>query len=860
MEENMSKITTFESFFEIATKHSPYPYQTQIAKDGLPELLCAETGAGKTDTVIVGWLWRRFCHEDLSVRLSTPRWLVICEPMRSLTEQVFNNANGWVNRLIQSDVIGTDSIGVHMLMGGKDHRKEQEILRRYPDRPAITVGTLEMLLSRALNRGYAMSRFIWPIDFGLFNNGAHWVFDEVQLMGAALQTSRQLEGFRNRFGTILPTSSTWMSATVNPESMKTVDNPIVDEKRIVRLSDGDRNDPNLKIRLAATKTVKRLEVGSGDERAVQIASALIENHQSGTLTLALLNTVTDAQAVFRELNRNLSSINSRPKTVLLHSRFRPDDREKHLKTALSKVNPDEPGMIIVSTQVVEAGVDISASLLLTDVAPWPSMVQRAGRCNRDGKASDAHFIWMTPDKKSKGPYDPKDIERAVMELEQLEGVEVTARSMTERKVELEKVVTPVIRAIDLLGLFDTAPDISGNDIDISPFIRDGDDLNLYFAWVELDSALPRKKRPLPEELCPVPLNKQLKEFIENNSKRVLRFDHIEGEWVKVKESELRPGLILLVNSTCGGYDVDIGWDPGSQRAVPPIFSDVKEKGNAEDIDKQGLERRVTPPEDVEENGDAENIDQTDDSMAGDPLSSLNGRWVELSEHLGDVERSVAQIALGFGEGLLPEHLVNASVQSGRLHDPGKAHRIFQDCIVKCAKEEDRAYREANGPWAKSGIKKRLEYERKFFRHELASALMLLSDGEVALRGTDESDLIIYLVAAHHGRVRLGIRSMPDEESKGYVLGIKDGDKVPSVAIPNGEIPPTTLSLETMKLGRSESGVASWSERMIALRDREDLGPFRLGFLEALVRCADWRASREEEEQVQPGKTASEVEK
>ena len=40
-----------------------------------------------------------------------------------------------------------------------------------------------MLLSRALNRGYAASRARWPVQFGLVNNDCCWVLDEVQLMG-----------------------------------------------------------------------------------------------------------------------------------------------------------------------------------------------------------------------------------------------------------------------------------------------------------------------------------------------------------------------------------------------------------------------------------------------------------------------------------------------------------------------------------------------------------------------------------------------------------------------------------------------------------------------------------------------------
>ena len=39
-------------------------------------------------------------------------------------------------------------------------------------------------------------------------------------------------------------------------------------------------------------------------------------------------------------------------------------------------------MIVVATQVIEAGVDIDSSVLITEAAPWPSICQRSGRCNR----------------------------------------------------------------------------------------------------------------------------------------------------------------------------------------------------------------------------------------------------------------------------------------------------------------------------------------------------------------------------------------------------------------------------------------------------------------------------------------------
>src|SRR5690606_38479923 len=97
-----------------------------------------------------------------------------------------------------------------------------------------------------------------------------------------------------------------------------------------------------------------------------------------------------ARGVFRAL----SSVGHR---ILLTSRFRREDRARHEQRLLkfdamrkaNKLPKHDPGLICVSTQVVEAGVDISAHRLWTELAPWPSMLQRLGRLNRKGNDQDA---------------------------------------------------------------------------------------------------------------------------------------------------------------------------------------------------------------------------------------------------------------------------------------------------------------------------------------------------------------------------------------------------------------------------------------------------------------------------------------
>lgn len=787
----------------------PYPYQRRLVDEGLPEVLGVPTGAGKTMAATLGWLYRRREHPDADVRAQTPHWLVFTLPMRVLVEQAHVQIAGWL------DGLGlTDQVGLYGVMGGEGRR---DALWRYqPEQDAIFVGTLDMLISRALNRGYGESRWSWPIDFGLFNAGTQWVFDEVQLMGPALPTSRQLDALRIQFGLAADSRSMWMSATVDEQRLRTVDNP--DVGAVVGLSPADRGG-DLRRRLEATKTVRRLDLpGKADARA--LAAAVLERHRPGTRTIAVVNTVDRAVALAEALAKLAADV---PR-VLVHSRFRPGDRQVAVDRATAEVDENGRGLIVVTTQVLEAGVDVTSTTLVTELAPWPSIVQRAGRCNRDGQADGAALWWFPPSQPA--PYDPVELDAAAHALGDLDGLSASPDSLAGVVVPAKDPLHPVLRRHDLLELLDTLPDLSGNDVDVARFIRESDDMDAYVAWRQLGGTAPEARTPLPgrDERCPVPvcdLRDERKTGLGQRS--VWRYDHLVERWVRCGRDDLRPGQVLIFDAAAGGYLPHRGWSPASTALVEPPA-------------------RV---------GEGLALTEGDTATGADPVSYTTTRqWVSLERHLGDVEVEVERLIAELRPAL-PSTFLAAAVLAGRYHDIGKAHEVFQHTLVRSAADDDEratAEREPT-PWAKSGGTLRPSHGRRHFRHELASALALLASECRALDEAAEPDLVVYLVAAHHGRVRLGFRSLPGEALPGgddpdrlFALGVWDGDQLPAVKLPGEELAATRLDLSSMRFGRADDGSPSWTERALALRDRSDLGPFRLGFLEALVRVADWNVS------------------
>ena len=89
--------------------------------------------------------------------------------------------------------------------------------------------------------------------------------------------------------------------------------------------------------------------------------------------------------------------------------------------------------------------------------------------------------------------------------------------------------------------------------------------------------------------------------------------------------------------------------------------------------------------------------------------------------------------------------------------------------------------------------------------------------------------------------------MPGEKEQ-RVRGLSDGDPLPACELATGvTVPAVELSLDPVTLGAGNDGTPSWTDRVIRLRDR--FGPFRLAYLEMLLRAADERASERPEEVV-----------
>lgn len=941
----------YSTFFEQATGRTPYDYQKHLAcgersggkwlNQGGPcvsRLIDVPTGLGKTAAVVMAWLWNRV----ILGRNDWPCRLVYCLPMRTLVEQTEDNVNQWLEKLAprlpeNPDLQHLSSHSPVVLMGGEELNRSKREWDIHPEKPAVLIGTQDMLLSRALNRGYGMSRFRWPMHFALLNNDCLWILDETQLMGSGLWTTAQLDWMRqDRFQSFKPCVSWWMSATLGDEFLKTKDRCeaeiLLPELPLALSPEEESSLPILK----ATRPVKNYDESSmpgasgkvgkkdGEENYFQrLAQSIVNEHLAGRLTLAVCNRVAHAQSLKKAIqNRHAQISSSNGDVLLLTSRFRLKDRKAALKKVVAfeearKKGQPHPGVILVSTQVIEAGFDVSAARLWTEAAPWPSFVQRLGRLNRDGKLNgDAKaFVFEVPaQQRDSGPYDEEDLKTGreiVSALKELcvEKPDLPARQAfidlaktTEVAKKISKALKPkpepFPRASDVHGLFSTEPDVFGGFTDISPWVRNIEktaDVTVF--WRKFD---PDKEDPNSgeghglqrDELCPVSVWR-LREFLKDSQKAWF-WEPKKKCWEAMRSDDLCPGMTLMLPAAYGGYETALGWT-GNPRSK--------------------IDENIPPPGPFE---DKEYEDR----------ESITGNWVSLETHLSDTRNAAERISASLNLG---EAKSKCLIHAAELHDIGKSLDRWQgklpcprpkendlyakspdELVVNVTKLSDKTREECLERIRKDrnqtifktelrtvaesislhvqvslrpsrptmdelcklvGERPKIKPFRPGFRHEVASALAMWRQYYRNEAPPDFPALAIYIVAAHHGKVRTVLGANPHFD-KPNICGIPIDDSTPLPWNPawtldfeaandgaSGEFDaddafifkaPGWSGLVADLLGGWEKNAPKRTCGAVAENEPHSLGPFALAYFETLIRAADGRASAQPSQTLKHG--------
>lgn len=203
-----------------------------------------------------------------------------------------------------------------------------------------------------------------------------------------------------------------------------------------------------------------------------------------------------------------------------HSRFTLRDRHKrHQETiaAFAYEKGERKPAIAVTTQVCEMSLDLDADVLITELAPISSLVQRFGRSNRHLSRGDKFrsqiLVYQPPDIK---PYSKGEIEAAKKFIEHIQGEKISQSQLAEA---LEK-FSPAERFADGSCNF-----LEGGYWASSQPFRDTDDYTvnaILSSDLDIVKELIKQKKPFDGYVLPVQKNLAHWEW-KNRPKKLARY-------------------------------------------------------------------------------------------------------------------------------------------------------------------------------------------------------------------------------------------------------------------------------------------------------------------------------------------------
>ena len=154
-------------------------------------------------------------------------------------------------------------------------------------------------------------------------------------------------------------------------------------------------------------------------------SLVLGELESRRRVLWVSNRVADCQATFKKLRgeEDRSFDPDAFKAHCYHSRFKLKDRKARHQNLIhdfqesTRADSHPQGILGATTQVCEMSLDLDAEVLVTELAPIASLIQRMGRCNRDSdKMKKSKLIGriyvLRPEQGKEKPYEKPDLDAA----------------------------------------------------------------------------------------------------------------------------------------------------------------------------------------------------------------------------------------------------------------------------------------------------------------------------------------------------------------------------------------------------------------------------------------------------------------
>ncbi|MFX0538609.1 type I-G CRISPR-associated helicase/endonuclease Cas3g [Ornithinimicrobium sp. Y1847] len=840
----MADVPRFADLFSELVGAEPYEWQERAAQQWVageaPDEISVPTGMGKTLLMVV-WLFALLRdlekHRQTGAKRQVPLRYHHVAPRRVVVDDSATTAMRIGDALespktpalsaareILVEVFGTPAPGdrvleVVVLRGGMEDRPENT---RQPARPVVIVGTVQLVGSRLLGRPYGVAPARRPIEMALTCTDSVLVIDEAHLVRQFVETARTLARWVRAedllSGSIPPLRVIGMTAT--PRQSETYFDRAAEERRRPAVAE------RLARRRATPVSIVEVTTTTADGGMAHVVKS--HDFAPKASTLVFSNTRDGAIKVSKALatRRDLPTDTS----LLTLVGGMPDRVTAPLvEGELSALRPGRSAspaatLIVSATQTLEAGADLDAQHGVVPVASGSALRQRIGRVNRLGLHEEASItIVVSPDATRENVYGESAarLSRALVHHRPptLGDLDDLLDSAEAQAWEVESTQLAVLPRF----VFDAYQRTGGSPHDppVGRWLVQPEDplaeISIVFRDsvndIENDAALQghlSRCRPQGGELWSIPLP-QARQLVRGVDRWAL-FHSADPEAAPLicpEADSLRAGDIAVLPSASHRLPLPRwGEDLVGVRDVAPF---VLMKGEKLTDDHVGS--LVTPLLDElgRETGWVELVPvrERDEHCPSAPYP--------LAQHHDDVAQRVREICSVLG---VPLAMTEDLVTAARLHDEGKTHPGLQAALCHVVDGDGILnYRPSDQPIGKSALPRRL-WRRvnslagvpAALRHEAVSASLYderLAKGAVA---PTDARLVRHLILTHHGGFRgFGPVLQPDEVSS---TAYQDPER------------------------------AEWVERPAEFRELlERYGPCTIALTEALLRLADWDASR-----------------
>jgi CRISPR-associated endonuclease/helicase Cas3 len=410
----------FVRLFRAATGYEAFPWQGMLFEEFLRgefrKACDIPTGLGKTSVIAI-WLLALAQKATIGETQDFPRRLVYVVNRRTVVDQSTREAERLRSSFLDRPELESAAAVLRSLAARpsdapfaistlRGEFADNAEWRNDPARPAVVVGTVDMIGSRLLFAGYGCGFKTRPLHAGFLGQDSLLVHDEAHLEPAFQKLVQAIESEQQRRNEFRSLRVMELTATSrSPNAAESV------------LTDSDREHPEVAKRLNARKGLDFVLIANEKEIPEKAVEYALKYRDSGSAILVYLQTVEDLEKVRVRLEKENPV---QPLTGTIRGLERDAIVKQNQVFARFSRNPAvapcSGTVYLLCTSAGEVGVDISADHLICDLTSFDRMAQRFGRVNRFGDGdANIHVILQEPmpePKSGSGDEGPTEFDRA----------------------------------------------------------------------------------------------------------------------------------------------------------------------------------------------------------------------------------------------------------------------------------------------------------------------------------------------------------------------------------------------------------------------------------------------------------------